>query len=224
MDKIDLPSRFCWTRFGTESGESICSILERKEQERLANAGVFLWGIGNSVAPAIQELIRLEKSPKVIFSPMKSKPQAIDVAPSRVLRWNAAIDLNGDEWPIPSGVNVLSRGASEAGRVKRSHYALVCHSAAPLTGPKPKGEVVYDDLVNLLSQSKLGHSQVTAVVSHQLGRSMARDKSYPLGLVAALVYPYFVRLVDPIAFEEIQPNKDRPSSRRGSSQSFPLVA
>ena len=51
----ELPTIFCWTRFGGEAGEPIEQILFRKEQERLANGGVFLWGIGNAVGPSIYE-------------------------------------------------------------------------------------------------------------------------------------------------------------------------
>jgi hypothetical protein len=45
-----LPEAFVWTRFGTEAGQTIDRILARKEAERIANGGLFLWGIGNSVA------------------------------------------------------------------------------------------------------------------------------------------------------------------------------
>src|ERR1700728_56037 len=37
---VGIPDRFCWTRFGTEAGESIEHILNRKEEERLANGGI----------------------------------------------------------------------------------------------------------------------------------------------------------------------------------------
>lgn len=45
-----LPDYFVWTRYGTEGGEAAGSILARKEQERQRAGGLFLWGIGNSVA------------------------------------------------------------------------------------------------------------------------------------------------------------------------------
>lgn len=218
MKTLTLPSRFCWTRFGTESGESISAILERKEQERLRHGGMFLWGIGNSVAPAIEELVRLEASPKVLFSPMKSQPRAIDVMPNRVFSWRTALGLDGQDWPIPEGLHVLSRGSSEAGRPKRSHYALVCRSSKPLSEAGVQKELVYDDLVNLLSQAKLGHSQVTAVVSHHHGRAVSRDKSYSVGFMAELVYPYFVRLGDPIPLDEPKAAKGHSSQRSGGTQ------
>ena len=70
-----LPTIFCWTRFGAEAGETIETILERKERERQANRGVYFWGIGNSVAPGIAELVRRTTSPEVLFSSIKSRPR-----------------------------------------------------------------------------------------------------------------------------------------------------
>ncbi len=147
-----LPKHFCWTRFGTEAGEKIDSILARKEQERLATGGMFLWGIGNSVGPAIRDLIRLEERPIVLFSPMRSKPKAIDVTPSGLTVWSEAIDLDGRDWPIPEGVKVTSRQGSETGRIKRSHYALVCRTSSPLR-TLDFANLRYEELVNLQSKT-----------------------------------------------------------------------
>lgn len=200
MHMTSLPTNFCWTKYGVESGESIQDILARKERERLASGGMFLWGIGNSVAPAIRELILREVRPQVVFSPMRSKPKAIDAAPGVVLNWTSAIDLDGNGWDIPKTLSVVSRGSSEAGRRKASHYALVCRSDRPLI-EAGAGEVVYERLLNMLSMSRLGHSQVTAVVARREEHSGAeQEKTYPVGLVADLVFPYFVKLQDPEAF------------------------
>jgi hypothetical protein len=32
----DIPRYFCWTRFGTEAGQTTAQIIERKERERIA--------------------------------------------------------------------------------------------------------------------------------------------------------------------------------------------
>lgn len=187
-----LPTQFCWTRFGTEAGERIDSILARKELERQATGGMFLWGIGNSVAPAIRDLIRLEEHPMVLFSPMRSKPKAIDVAPSAVTLWTHAQDLEGHAWPIPKGIQVTSRQRSESGHAKRSHYALVCSSTAPLAAAD-KFSLCYEELVNLQSKNKLGASQVTAVVE-RLGAGRKGRTIYPVAFMAELVFPYFVKM------------------------------
>lgn len=204
-----LPKHFCWTRFGTEAGEKIDSILVRKEQERLATGGTFLWGIGNSVGPAIRDLIRLEDKPMVLFSPMRSKPKAIDVAPTGLTVWSQAVDLDGRDWALPEGIKVTSRQGSEAGRTKRSHYALVCHSSTPLMA-FDLASVRYEELVNLQSKNKLGASQVTAVVE-QLARSDAQCTTYPVAFVAELVFPYFVKLGGPLD-SEVQASKPRARS------------
>ena len=79
---IDLPSRFCWTKYGSEAGESVDTIFRRKEQERLANRGIFLWGIGNSVGPGMRRLVEMEKAPMVVFSPMKTAAKRADARPA----------------------------------------------------------------------------------------------------------------------------------------------
>jgi hypothetical protein len=194
-----LPKHFCWTRFGTEAGEKIDSILARKEQERLATGGMFLWGIGNSVGPAIRDLIRLEERPMVLFSPMRSKPKTVDAAPAGLNVWSRALDLDGRDWPLPDGVKVTSRSGSETGRAKRSHYALVCRSSAPLAALDVQS-VRYEELVNLQSKNKLGASQVTAVVE-RLARCTAQCTTYSVAFMAELVFPYFVKLGEPIDSE-----------------------
>ena len=204
-----LPKHFCWTRFGTEAGEKIDSILARKEQERLATGGMFLWGIGNSVGPAIRDLIRLEERPVVLFSPMRSKPKAIDVAPSGLTVWSEALDLDGRDWPIPEGVKVTSRQGSETGRTKRSHYALVCRSSSPLSALN-LASLRYEELVNLQSKNKLGASQVTAVVE-QLAQGTADCTTYPVSFMAELVFPYLVKLGGPLD-SKVQAPKSRSHS------------
>ena len=205
-----LPKHFCWTRFGTEAGEKIDSILARKEDERLATGGMFLWGIGNSVGPAMRDLIRLEARPMVLFSPMRSKPKAIDVAPSSLTVWSEALDLDGRDWTIPEGVKVTSRQGSETGRTKRSHYALVCHSSSPLTA-LDLASLRYEDLVNLQTKNKLGASQVTAVVE-QLARGATECTTYPVAFMAELVSPYFVKLGGPLdSLEQVPKSRSRSS-------------
>jgi hypothetical protein len=184
------------------------SILRRKEDERLATGGMFLWGIGNSVGPALRELVRKEQRPKVVFSPMRSKPKAIDAAPSTVWAWSSAVGIDGNDWAIPDGLSVLSRGAGESGRAKASHYALVCRTDKPLE-EVGEGEVIYETLVNLISKNRLGHSQVTAVVSRNAATALTQETRYPVGFVAELVYPYFIKLGDPVALNEQQSRAGR---------------
>src|SRR4051794_39093002 len=99
--RVPLPAAFCWTRFGPEAGERIEQILARKETERRTNRGTFLWGIGNSIAPAVAELIRRVDRPEVLFSPIRSRPRRVDVAPAVTVRWTLTEDLWGNVQPLP---------------------------------------------------------------------------------------------------------------------------
>src|SRR5687768_6644325 len=104
-----LPDCFCWTRFGTEAAQSIDQILARKEQERVANNGVFFWGIGNAVGPSMKELIRCTPRPEVLFSPIKSRPRAKDVAPPAVVAWVTGHTLAGEFFRLTAPSLVTSR-------------------------------------------------------------------------------------------------------------------
>jgi hypothetical protein len=195
----EIPSRFCWTKFGSEAGEGVEAILTRKEQERAANHGIFMWGIGNSVAPGIRALLGLESNPSVIFSPMRSKPKAIDAAPGRVVNWGGARGLDGQKWNIPPGSSVTSRGESGNGVLKRTHYALVCRAleSLPISGNiADAAKLSFGSLTNLVSGSPVGYSQVTSVVGYRHSTE-AVGPSYTIGFRAWLVYPYFVELFDP---------------------------
>lgn len=189
MQQMDLPTSFCWTRFGTEAGEPIGSILHRKERERLAHDGIFYWGIGNSVAPGVAALLERVAAPEVLFSPIRSRPRVVDVAPASILRWREAITLTGDRITLPDTIRVTSRPS-------RSHYALVCSVADPLDIAH-LGRLRFSELRNLVSGHALGASQVTAVVFRDVDAVPDGDDGYVVALRARLVEPYFVRLAAP---------------------------
>ena len=204
--KLNVPQQFCWTRFGTESGQTPESIFARKDAERQSCNGVFLWGIGNSVRAGITELVKIERSPKVVFSPMLSRPSMADSRPESVVRWDRARTLNGDEWALPGGAVVLSRAGAPSGP-KRQHYALVCHSDGPISPDRDAdaaSRIAMSDLVNLTTGNPLGHSQVTAVVSRK-HPTPTSHRQYRVAAVAELVYPYFVVLSEPRAWESHLP-------------------
>jgi len=183
-----LPTIFCWTRFGAEAGETIETILERKERERQANRGVYFWGIGNSVAPGIAELVRRTTSPEVLFSSIKSRPRTVDVRPSAVIRWHRGVTVTGERITLPNTVTVTSRQS------KAGHYALICASDDPLR-LGDLGRLKFSGLRNLVSGNALGSSQVTAVVERLTDRDDGTE--YAIALRARLIAPYFVRLTDP---------------------------
>src|ERR1051326_3473845 len=155
---MGLPELFCWTRFGVEAGEPVESIFARKEQERIQNKGIFLWGVGNAVGPSISEFVRLAQSPEVLFSPIKSPPRERDVAPETVVAWTAGVDLNGRPFELPKHSLVTSR--YEPNGVRHFHYALVCCASKRLTDSKPDSEkIAIGALRNLLSGRPVGASQ-----------------------------------------------------------------
>src|SRR5689334_21338322 len=109
MNEEQLPGFFCWSRFGIEAAEPIDQILLRKERERLANGGLFLWGIGNALGPSIRELTRRTTQPEVVFSPIKSSPRLRDQAPDAIVAWTSAEGLDGTHFLIPSHSRVISK-------------------------------------------------------------------------------------------------------------------
>lgn len=192
----DLPPIFCWTKMGVEAGQDLDSILRRKELERLSG-GVFAWGIGNSVGPAVRHAHRLGvEALEVLFTRMKSAPKAADVSPGVVMLWDAYEDDDGAAVPLPGHVLVTSRGnTTERDGLKKQHYALLCRSQRSLLGGCENDVVDAAAVCNLVSRNPTGASQVTAVVCrHPSGEPSRR---YPVEFRAQLAGPGFVRLVRP---------------------------
>jgi hypothetical protein len=186
-----LPNLFCWTKYGTEAGEEIGAILARKEAERLAGDGTFLWGIGNAIGPSVETLIAQAAQPQVVFTPMRSRPAARDVTPAQVAVWHRGIGLDGEPYELADFSCVTSRISP----TRSYHYALVCRSDEPLGDSDLRGPSFASTHVrNLRSGSKVGASQVTCVV-RRIGCALGLAPSnYKVTLIAGLVAPYFVRL------------------------------
>lgn len=216
-----LPDFFVWTRYGTESGEAAESILARKERERQAADGLFLWGVGNSVAPSVRKLlVHLKgRDPYVVFSPMLATPRAVDVSPAEVVAWRSAHGIDEREWEMPAGTLVTSR-AGPGGVRKSRHYALVCRRSEALRADDAGDRFAIDDLTNFASGNRVGHSQVTSVV-HRMGRSA--DGPYVAAAVATLTYPYVVELTEPVALEDLRLRTARAESAKRTKQ-LPLEA
>jgi hypothetical protein len=180
---------------GTEAGETLAGIVDRKERERRATGGIFLWGIGNSVGAAILELVRSCPVPEVLFSPTKSQPRPIDVMPDRRVVWTAGRTTTGDLYRLPSGTRVM--GGVIDGRKLPPRYALVCASDEALA-LSDQGRLRFGSLRNLLSGRPVGASQVTAVVRSQELSSGPGGGDYQISFRARLVEPYFIRLSEPV--------------------------
>jgi hypothetical protein len=189
---MSLPKHFCWSRFGTEAGEVIPQIIERKERERSANGGIFLWGIGSAIGPAMTRLVQLEPEPEVIFSPIRSAPKKIDVIPGRIARWTAARQIDGTPYQLPKGSIVTSRAKD------CRHYALVCLSQSALELGRQLGEIVIGRIRNLTTNNPVGFSQVTAIVRQETNGRPYSDLTYSVAMRFRLVDPYVVELRDPV--------------------------
>ena len=186
---MQIPDYFCWTRFGTEAGENIHSILNRKEIERTKNNGIFLWGIGNAISPSIKRLINLTNEPDVIFSPIKSKPKLADVKPAIKVAWKSGITVGGERYVVPRYSIVTSRLNNRG-----FHYALVCYTENRLEITNVNGRVYSENLKNILTGNKVGASQVTAVVKNDKLGNLEIGNTYDIAFKAKLVYPYFIKL------------------------------
>lgn len=190
-EALRLPSAFVWSKCGTEAGETLDVILARKERERLASDGVFLWGVGNSLTAGVVELARRCGGSRlsVVFSPMRSAPKVHDAAPAATARWVSGTGANGLPYVVPLGAVVTSR--DDPLRPRTRHYALVCRSDRPLT-EDAAGDVDASTLRNLRSGSALGASQVSVVVCRSIPQGP--PSLYTVRLVAELVEPWFVEL------------------------------
>ncbi len=191
---------------GTEGGETLANIIERKELERRATGGVFVWGIGNAVGAAVLHLVRSCPRPEVLFSLTKTQPRPIDVAPDRRVIWRGGTTMSGAPYRLPAGTRVM--GGAVDGRSQRPRYALVCATDDVLELSN-LGWLHFADLRNLISGRPVGPSQVTAVVTRWPQPASHIDGSYQVSMRARLVEPYFVRLTDPIVVADVQPDAHR---------------
>ncbi len=179
-----------------EAGQALETIVARKERERVACNGLFMWGVGNAPATSINALARLGTSVPVIFSIMKSKPKVADLVPARIVAWRSYVDQFGVLRDMPDGVLVTSRGDSASGE-KTRHYALICRSEVPLS--IRRGTAFDPNAYRNVggASGPVGASQVTALLRQVAEPGELSD--YEANIVASLTDGYWVRLVDPVA-------------------------
>ncbi len=125
---------------------------------------------------------------------MLSRPRKQDTDPSRIRLWTAGVTLAGRHFDVPAEATVTS-----AGDVARAtHFALVCSTDRPLV-ESAQPAIHASQLNNLANGTRVGHSQVTAVVSETRNAPVG-GAVYERGFVARLVAPYFVTLKSFIEF------------------------
>lgn len=189
-----LTKTVCWTRMQAEAGQDIGSIIARKEAERRAGDGLFFWGVGNAPSRSIRALASEAADVDVIFSLMKSRPQARDTSPTGIVVWGNYLDSEGVERAIPEHSLVISREQSSSGN-KSMHYALVClcDEELRLRDVGPFDPKAYRNIGD--GGGPIGSSQVTALAVR------TRDESpvspYRINLRAKLAGSYWVRLCRP---------------------------
>jgi hypothetical protein len=198
----DQASYVCWTRMQTEAGQPLADIIKRKELERQAGDGVFFWGVGNAPSTLIKPLARVGVQIPVIFSVMKSAPRKVDEDPTGTLLWEGYIDHDSMERDVPPHVMVTSRSETGSGP-KTVHYALMCHSEAPLE-LRTDHSFNHREYRNAGTGGAIGASQVTALLEPHIEAS-ARPAEYSQSLVADLIGSYWVKLTRPKLLERTKP-------------------
>lgn len=184
---------------GTEAGQSLETILRRKEMERRSGNGLFAWGIGNSLGTSAELARKLTPHGEVdvLFTPMKSAPKALDIAPSQLLLWLGYVDAKGHIVPLPDHMLVTSRGGNE----KRNHYALLCYSSEEI---RDYSADIFDAAFarNLASLNPIGASQVTSVVRYENKANGEPEKPYKIAFRARLHAEGFVKLARPVVMDD----------------------
>jgi hypothetical protein len=185
---------------GAEAGQDVGLILQRKELERRACDGTFIWGVGNGVGAAIHGLVSSDATPPVLFSPIRGPAAALDTNPSGVLLWLDYLGADNVTRPLPTASVVTSRCDTPRGTRKRLHFALFCASDVPLEAAD-HGRIRFGELRNLASNRPVGFSQVTAVVSRGTCAENASSLEYEVALFAHLKDPYCVRLANAVEID-----------------------
>ncbi len=211
----------CWSRMQAEAGQALEAIVARKELERQACDGMFLWGVGNPPALLTNVLARASVPVRAIFSVMKSRPKMVDVAPARTVAWRRYVDSRGAERPLPAGALVTSRGDS-AGGAKRTHYALMCRSEEPLDIQRgiPFDPSAFRNAGG--TGAPVGASQVTALLRRVEEDAPATD--YEANISAWLTDSYWVRLTDPVELDAAKLDLVSKISGRGIAEWCAAVA
>lgn len=200
--KNEVPSLFCWTKMGVESGQSLESIISRKELERAVGEGLFCWGIGNSLGAAPKLAISENggQGIEVLFTKMKSPPKKIDVEPAELALWLHYRDESGRCFDLPEHCLISSRAHTPQGIPKQTHFALMCQSNNPLREASKPLLIDAKRIKNYVSSNSVGYSQVTSIVSYnqsEIAPNLPKS-NYEVSFKAKLHGIGFLKLVEPI--------------------------
>ena len=227
-DEQPLHPYVCWTRMQADAGQSLPSIVQRKECERRHGGGYFFWGVGNAPALAINPLAREHARVPVIFSEMKSKPKPADTHPAQVLAWRRYLDLDGTGHALPDHVLVTSKATITHSNKLRGYYALMCFTDTPLELSEDGASFNHLFYRNFSEQSApVGPSQVTALLKLADASddiAPALTTSYQADLQAWLTGSYWVRLSDPVLVQPEQLSPLRHAADLEAEEWFNVVS
>ena len=178
---------FVWSKMGTEAGEPLEDIMHRKEIERQANDGKFVWGIGNSPGDSIVSFMQNAGPHMAVFTPMISPPKDQDVnCPDKVV-WRAYKNRQGGIEPLPPYSFVISRA-----KAARPHCALLCECDEDLR-TQCHGKLHTGEFVHYVTCNPKLPPNSTNMMKKGEGRSC---KPYPIRFVASLYGEGWVKLTD----------------------------
>ena len=170
---------FVWSKMGTEAGEPLEDIMHRKEIERQANGGKFVWGIGNSPGNSIVNFMQDTKKPVAIFTETRpnSKTRSIDEEESERV-WRDKL--------LPRYSFVTSHPE------RKEHCALLCECDEDLR-TQCHGELHTGEFVHYVTCNPKLPPNSTNMMKKGEGRSC---KPYPIRFVASLYGEGWVKLTD----------------------------
>jgi hypothetical protein len=183
---------FVFTKPGTEAGETLSAIVNRKEEERAAGKNVFWWGLGSSLGDDLLAVGSKVGEIPIIINAHNRSPQvkSENANPTRIVRWTKWKSAHGAEQDVPPFAKVTSRWDEK----KRLHYALVCSSETELA-VDPHGSRFDIKLCKTFRKGRIpGTSQVTALVEGDLSDLRHREGDYRILFRADLVVPWQAKL------------------------------
>jgi len=118
-----------------------------------------------------------------------------------LVMWRAFCSEDGGVSELPWHMLITSRQHGPSGTAKQYHFALVCERTEPLLAHQEHIGIDAACARNLVSNERVGSSQVTAVVKYYPHDSTGSGYTYPVLFRATLARQSFIRLVDPVSLE-----------------------
>jgi hypothetical protein len=198
----------CLTKFGPESGETAKEILARKDLERRsgtrAHKNEFWWGIGEKgTAQSISYLISQHGANVVLFSAIKGQKPPKNDSASDALVWRKYRMLgSGVLHDIPKHVLITSAAVTKSGKIRTTHFALICNSSVPIKMGEHVFRFCNPHYKNLSKDGELGKSArgqrtTTALVKWTSSTISGAECDSLIDFSAQICAPYCVELSDP---------------------------